>query len=84
MCASDKYVHMKHRTTLELDLDLLNRAKRALGSRTMRETVERALRLAAERPDAAALDRRKLQLSYLSEVADRVDAKVLASEDMWR
>ena len=33
----------RHRTTLELDLVELNRAKRTLGTKTTRETVNRAL-----------------------------------------
>jgi hypothetical protein len=49
-----------HRTTLELDLVELDRAKRTLGTRTTRETVNQALREVNRQADlraAAALVR---------------------------
>jgi hypothetical protein len=49
-----------HRTTLELNLSELERAKRTLGTNTMRETVNRALREVNRQADlraAAALVR---------------------------
>ncbi len=45
------YVHMIKRTTIELDIQLLDRAKRALGQPTTRATVEEALRRAAEQAE---------------------------------
>ncbi|HVL91528.1 MAG TPA: type II toxin-antitoxin system VapB family antitoxin, partial [Actinomycetota bacterium] len=46
---------MNRRTTIEIDERLLERAKRALGLRTTRATVEEALRrVAADAEDARA------------------------------
>jgi Arc/MetJ family transcription regulator len=59
---------MKRRTTIEIDEDLLERARRALGSTTTRATVEEALRRAAE----------------LEHLASRVEIAVLESDEMWR
>lgn len=42
------------RTTLDLDRDLLERAKEALGARSFTEAIERALREAVRRTDAKA------------------------------
>jgi hypothetical protein len=42
-----------HRTTLELDLAELNRAKATLGTKTIRETVNRALREVNRQPTGA-------------------------------
>ena len=75
---------MIKRTTIEIDDDLLNRAKKALGEATARATVEEALRRVAvgtktERARLAAKQRR-----YLEQLSLRVDVAVLASEEMWR
>ena len=45
---------MVKRTTIELDEELLRRAKRALGGGTTRATVEEALRRAADLAEAEA------------------------------
>jgi Arc/MetJ family transcription regulator len=77
-------MYMTRRTTIEIDEELLARAKRALGSRTTRATVEEALRRAA---DQAEDERERLagsQLKYLEELPARVDLAVLTSEEMWR
>lgn len=42
------------RATLDLDRDLLERAREALGARSFTETIERALREAVIRADARA------------------------------
>ncbi len=78
------YVRMPKRTTIEIDEDLLARAKRALRSGTTRATVEEALRRAAEDAEEDARRRTEGQRLYLKELSTRVDLKVLASEDMWR
>ncbi len=75
---------MIKRTTIEIDQELLERAREALGETTMRRTVEEALRrvagdVAAERARRAANQRR-----YLERLTRRMDPSVLASEEMWR
>ncbi len=74
---------MVRRTTIELDDQLVERAKRALGLGTTRATVEEALRLAAEHADHVALERAARQRRYLASLAERADLSVLASEQMW-
>lgn len=75
---------MKRRTTIEIDEELLGRAKKALGSPTTRATVEEALRLAAERTESAAADRAERQRRFLDHVGELADLEVLGSEQMWR
>ncbi|HEY2832277.1 MAG TPA: type II toxin-antitoxin system VapB family antitoxin [Sporichthyaceae bacterium] len=72
------------RTTIEIDEDLLARAKRALGLGTTRATVEEALRRAADQGDAEFAELRERQLRLLQHFDAGIDAQVLASEDMWR
>jgi Arc/MetJ family transcription regulator len=72
------------RTTIEIDEDLLARAKRALGLGTTRATVEEALRRAADQADAEFAELRERQLRLLQNFDAGIDAQVLASEDMWR
>ncbi|MHB2023323.1 MAG: type II toxin-antitoxin system VapB family antitoxin, partial [Mycobacteriales bacterium] len=45
------------RTTIEIDEDLLARAKRALGAPTTRATVEHALRQAADAAEGVQAER---------------------------
>lgn len=75
---------MIRRTTIELDQELLIRAKRALGGKTTRATVEEALRRAAEQAENEQERRAADQLEYLQNLPARVDPEVLASEEMWR
>jgi Arc/MetJ family transcription regulator len=75
---------MLKRTTIEIDEQLLERAKRALGSPTTRATVEEALRRAAEQAEDEFAERRARQLEYLDSLATYVDLDVLASDEMWR
>jgi len=75
---------MIKRTTIEIDWELLDRAKRALGESTARATVEEALRRAAEGAEAELTRRAERQRHYLQKLATRVDVAVLASEQMWR
>ncbi len=77
-------MYMTKRTTIELDEELLARAKRALGGRTTRATVEEALRRAAEQAEGEQERRVADQLRYLKRLPTRVDLDVLASEEMWR
>jgi Arc/MetJ family transcription regulator len=72
------------RTTVELDEELLRRAQRALGSSSIRGTIEEALRRTAAAVEADELDRRARQRRYLAHLRSRVDLDVLASQEMWR
>ena len=75
---------MIKRTTVEVDEELLERAKEALGERTTRGTVEEALRRAAEAAEVEHPRRAANQRRYLEQLATHVDVSVLASEKMWR
>lgn len=75
---------MTRRTTIELDEELLERAKRALGAGTTRATVEEALRRAAEQAEGEQERAAARQIHYLVQLPTRVDMDVLAAEDMWR
>lgn len=75
---------MVRRTTIELDEELLAEAKRALGTKTTRATVEQALRVAAETADKAHASRAGAQRRYLERFSSHVDLEVLGSEEMWR
>jgi Arc/MetJ family transcription regulator len=75
---------MIKRTTIEIDQQLLERAKSALGEPTIRATVEEALRRAAEQAEKEH-ERRVAHLDYfLRTLPDHVDLDVLASDEMWR
>ena len=75
---------MPKRTTIEIDEELLARAKRALGHTTTRATVEEALRRAAESAEDEQTERAARQSRFFDGLAARVDVSVLLSEDMWR
>jgi len=75
---------MIKRTTIEIDQELLERAKRALGETSTRAAVEEALRRAAD--DVAAEQKRRAanQRRYFKRLPSRIDVSVLTSEEMWR
>lgn len=75
---------MAKRTTIEIDEELLARAKAALGAPTTRATVEEALRRAAADVEAAHEACAARQRAYLSTLRDRADLDVLLSGEMWR
>ena len=75
---------MKRRTTIEIDDALLARARKALGRTTTRETVEEALRRAADAAESDQKDRATQQLVYLEDLGSHVDLEVLASDEMWQ
>lgn len=75
---------MIKRTTIEIDLELLDRAKAALGEPTTRGTVQEALRRATESAESERARRAAKQSRYLQTLGSRVDLDVLASEQMWR
>ena len=75
---------MIKRTTIEIDDELLIRAKRALGSPTIRATVEEALRRAAKQAEDEHEERAARQREYFATLPTHVDLDVLASDEMWR
>ncbi|MGH2608804.1 MAG: type II toxin-antitoxin system VapB family antitoxin [Tepidiformaceae bacterium] len=75
---------MPKRTTIEIDEQLLARAKRALGRPTTRATVEEALRRAAESAEHEHAGQATRQRRYLASLATRGDLEVLSSNEMWR
>jgi Arc/MetJ family transcription regulator len=78
------YVCIMKRTTVEIDQELLERARRALGQPTMRATIEEALRRVAEGAEAEHASRAQRQRQYLQKLRVRADVRVLASGEMWR
>ena len=75
---------MIKRTTIEIDQDLLDRARKALGETTTRGTVERALRLVVDSTEKERARRTVNQRRYLKLLTARVDISVLMSEEVWR
>jgi Arc/MetJ family transcription regulator len=75
---------MAKRTTIEIDEQLLERAKRALGSPTTRATVEEALRRAAASAEDERAERAERQRRYLETLSEHLDLDVLRSDEMWR
>lgn len=75
---------MVRRTTIEIDDELLTRAQRALGERTIRGTVEEALRRATEQAGATHAARAEAQRDYLRRLGERVELDVLGTDEMWR
>lgn len=75
---------MVKRTTIEIDEELLSRAKLVLNLPTTRATVEEALRRAVDDETHTFEDRKRKQLDYLKSLADNLDLDVLRSDEMWR
>ena len=75
---------MPKRTTIEIDEQLLERARLTLGQPTTRATVEEALRRAVEDTDRDREERARRQMRYLKSLAGHADLDVLASDEMWR
>ena len=84
MYASGRYYVCMKRTTIELDQDLVRRAREALGTPTTRATVEEALRRVVEANDRVFEERRRLQLEFFRELPNMCDIDVLRSDEMWR
>lgn len=78
------YIYMVKRTTVDIDQTLLERARLALGAKTVRGTIEQALRIVAERAEEEQGSRSAGQRQYLDNLRSRADLSVLASEEMWR
>lgn len=77
-------VYSMKRTTIEIDEELLARAKKALGAPTARATVAEALRRAADQAGGEQAHRALLQRSFLERLSDEVDVETLAEGKMWR
>ena len=75
---------MIKRTTIEIDEELLARAKRALGCSTTRAVVEESLRRAAQLAEQDHEERAALQRRYFEQLPQWCDLDVLASDEMWR
>ncbi|EUA09588.1 hypothetical protein I546_4115 [Mycobacterium kansasii 732] len=75
---------MRKRTTIEIDEDLLTRARHPKGCATTRVTVEEALRRAAAEAEHAQDEGAAQQRRYFTRLARYVDEEVLGSEGMWR
>jgi len=75
---------MPKRLTVEIDEQLLARAKRSLGRPTTRATIEEALRRAVDGADRERKQRSARQARYFASLRARVDLSVLGSEEMWR
>ena len=86
MCtaSSECYAHLIKRTTIEIDDQLLARAKHALGCATTRATTEEALRRAAEQAEDEHEEQVARLRTYLTSLATHVDLEVLKSDEMWR
>ena len=81
---AEYYLHMIKRTTIEIDDQLLARAKRALGCATTRATIEEARRRTAEQAEDEHEERVTRLRAYLTSLATHVDLEVLKSDEMWR
>lgn len=75
---------MTRRTTIEIDQELLARAKLALGQTTTRATVEEALRRAARSAESDHTGRAVRQQQFFDRLSARVDVRVLVSGESWR
>ncbi len=75
---------MTRRTTIELDEDLVTRAKKALGAKTTRAAVEAALQRVVESVEGDRDRRGAGQRAYLERLSEHADMGVLNSEEMWR
>jgi Arc/MetJ family transcription regulator len=77
------YVRMPRRTTIEIDDDLLERAKKARPGWTIHDIVEDALRRVAEGEEAATRPA-EAQRANLETLGADPDVAVLRSDEMWR
>ena len=75
---------MPKRTTVEIDENLLARAKRVLALKTTRDTIEESLRRAVAQEEAQEAERARKQSEYLNDLPRLVDIDVLRSDEMWR
>ncbi len=60
------------------------RAKRALGAKTARATIEEALRRVERQSQESGAERISDQRRYLHQLGAHADLTVLKSDEMWR
>jgi Arc/MetJ family transcription regulator len=72
------------RTTIEIDAALLDRARSALRTTTMRATVEEALRRAADDAETQVERLAEAQREHFRRLKDHLDLDVHRSDEMWR
>ena len=70
--------------TIEIDDELLARAKIAVGCATTRATIEEALRRVAAQAHDEVERRASAQSPYLGHLRSMIDLDVLREHDMWR
>lgn len=75
---------MIRRTTIELDDELLAKARSVLGQSTVRATVEEALRRAVQSEESTDRARRSGQIEAMKRATRLVDTQVLLSGEAWR
>ncbi len=79
---------MIRRTTIELDYDLLERAKGVLKCDTARATIHEALRRALDGADLEESDPPRGSAAAIirdfETMHEHIDLEVLASNEMWR
>ena len=78
------YVRMIRRTTIELDDELVAKARSVLGQPTVRATVEEALRRAVQSEESTDRARRSEQIEAMKRATRLVDTQVLLSGEAWR
>jgi len=74
---SSMYAICMSRTVVDINDEMLSRAQRALGTVTKRDTVNRALEVAA----ALDADRRERALTAFRDLLDRLDVDLLEQEE---
>lgn len=75
---------MIRRTTIELDDELVAKARSVLGQPTVRATVEEALRRAVQSEESTDRARRSGQIEAMKRATRLVDTQVLLSGEAWR
>ncbi len=83
-CASCTPLSIIRRLTIEIDDELLARARIGLGCATTQATVEEALRRVADQGHDEAERRVSAQSTYLEQLGSMIDLKDLREHDMWR
>lgn len=69
---------------MEIDDEILERAKKALGVEQTKEAVDAALRRVADDEQMRFEELRSKQKGYLAFVAEHSDLELLGSDEMWR
>ncbi len=77
-------MHMIRRTTVELDYELLERAKAALRCATARETIHEALRRSIDQTEDEKARMKRRRAEYFARMPELLDLEVLRSRRAWR